>query len=191
VDAHRSDSGGSGDITQDQEQHGLGKTEDHHREHPVKAARAGAAAVVTVGVATLLLERRRLRSAGQAGPPSESDSRWHAVTVFRPREEMWPDGRVPDPLAALGSSVEIDLRPAPGGKGTEVRARLRDRTPGGAAAGKDAVRRLRRALRESKQVIEVGEVLLVDPVPHGERKRTPMGAAVEFATDRAPEEGLL
>jgi len=188
VDAHRSDSGGSGDITQDQEQYGLGRTEEHRREHPVKAARAGAVAVVTVGVAALLLEGRRLRSAAQAGPPSSS-SGWHAVTVFRPREEIWPDGRVPTPLAALGSSVEIDLRPAPGGKGTEVRARLR--TPGGAVAGKDAVRWLRRALRESKQVVEVGEVLRVDPVPHGERKRTPTGAAVEFATDRGPEEGSL
>ena len=40
-------------------------------------------------------------------------------------------------------------------------------------------------------VVEVGEVLRVDPVPHGKRKPTPQGAALEKAADLAPKEGVL
>jgi hypothetical protein len=50
---------------------------------------------------------------------------------------------------------------------------------------------LRAALREAKQLIEVGEVLRVDPVPHGRRKATPTGALVDVATRRSNEEGVL
>jgi len=163
----------------------------------MRATLAGAVAAIAAGGAVVLVERNRQRSASQAGPSSGSEPRWHSVTVDRPREELWPDGRVPAPLAALGSSVEIELHDAPGDKGTEIRARLQagaddGRSPRGRGESREErVRRLRRALREAKQLVEVGEVLRVDPTPHGRRARTPLGAVVEVATDRAPEEGLL
>ena len=68
--------------------------------------------------------------------------------------------------------------------------------PGAASAaarlsGNDPRQRVRAALREAKQLIEVGEVLRVDPAPHGRRSPTPTGAVVEAATKRAGGEGLL
>ncbi len=103
----------------------------------------------------------------------------------------------PGPLAELGDLVEVEVRPAPAGKGSELRARLRTPEPSGAAsaaarlAGNDPRQRVRAALREAKQLIEVGEVLRVDPTPHGRRAATPGGALADLATDRAPGEGLL
>ena len=108
-----------------------------------------------------------------------------------------PDGRVPDPLAELGDLVEVEVRPAPGGRGSELRARLRGSEPSGAASaaarlsGDDPRQQVRIALREAKQLIEVGEVLRVDPTPHGQRKSTPTGAVVDLATKRAEGEGVL
>ncbi|MCU0154131.1 hypothetical protein N8H10_15265 [Curtobacterium flaccumfaciens pv. poinsettiae] len=78
----------------------------------------------------------------------------------------------------------MEARPAPGDRGTELRARFRGGAP-------DARGRLRAALREAKQLIEVGEVLRVDPVPHGRRKATPTDALVDVATRRSNEEGVL
>ena len=108
-----------------------------------------------------------------------------------------PDNRVPTPLAELGDLVEVEVRQAPGGKGTELRARLRTPEPSGVASaaarlsGDDPRQRVRAALREAKQLIEVGEVLRVDPTPHGRRTPTPTGAIVEAATKRAAGEGVL
>jgi hypothetical protein len=50
---------------------------------------------------------------------------------------------------------------------------------------------LRSALRRAKQLIEVGEVLAVDPTPHGKRSATPGGLALEAVTRRTPKEGVL
>ena len=50
--------------------------------------------------------------------------------------------------------------------------------------------RLRSALRRAKQVIEVGEVLAVDPAPHGKRSPTPGGALLEAWTRVAPKAGV-
>jgi hypothetical protein len=108
-----------------------------------------------------------------------------------------PDDRLPAPLAELGDLIEVETRPAPGGKGTELRARLRSAEPTGAASaaarlsGDDPRQRVRAALRAAKQLIEVGEVLRVDPAPHGHRPPTPAGRLVEFATERAPGGGVL
>ena len=88
-----------------------------------------------------------------------------------------PDSRVPGPLAELGDLVEGEVRPASGGKGSELRARLRSPEPTGAASaaarlsGDDPRQQVRAALRQSKQLIEVGEV--------------------ELATKRAAGEGVL
>jgi hypothetical protein len=142
------------------------------------------------------IQRRLGGDATQAGD-TEPRSRWRSVTINRSAEEVMPAGRVPEPLAALGDRIEVRVRTAPGGKGTELAARLRQSEPAGLGSvssrvsGDDPRQKVRSALREAKQLIEVGEVLRVDPVPHGTRTATPTGKLVEVATRRAGGEGLL
>jgi hypothetical protein len=160
--------------------------------------RVATTAVVAGGVAAAVVVRQlQRRVLGGAGPAAEPRSRWRAVTINRRPEEVMPESRVPGPLAELGDLVEVEVRAAPGGKGSELRARLRSLEPTGVASaaarlsGDDPRQRVRSALREAKQLIEVGEVLRVDPTPHGRRTATPTGALVEAATKRAGGEGVL
>jgi hypothetical protein len=130
--------------------------------------------------------------AGAARPPA---SGWLAVTLDRGPAEIDVTS-LPAPLAAYGDRIETRVRPAPGDKGTELAVRLTGRSTGRASAparlaGSDPQAELRSALREAKQLIEVGEVLRVDPTPHGKRNATPAGAALEAATKRAPKGGVL
>ena len=146
----------------------------------------GGAAVVTAGAVALLVTRRTRATGPGAGRAEAPRSRWWSVTIDCPPGQVVPGDRIPPALAALGDGIEVDVRPAPGDKGTELRARPRsergeDPDPG----------RIRAALREAKQMIEVGEVLRVDPTPHGRRTPTPTGAFVELMTSRANKEGLL
>lgn len=155
-----------------------------------------AAAMVTAGGAAVVLARRLRRRSRAYGSSTAAEprSRWRAVTIHRGLEEVMPDGRVPEPLARLGDLVEVEVVPAAGDKGTELRARLRSPEPGSVVdrvSGRDPRQQLRSALREAKQLIEVGEVLRVDPVPHGKRTPTPTGWLVERATKRASGEGVL
>lgn len=157
----------------------------------------GTAALAVGGGAVVLVRQLQRRAGGGSGEAAEPRSRWRAVTINRAPDEVMPDNRRPGPLAELGDLVDVEVRAAPGGKGTELRARLKSPEPTGvtsAAArlsGKDPRQRVRAALREAKQLIEVGEVLRVDPTPHGRRSATPTGAVVEAATKRAGGEGLL
>jgi uncharacterized membrane protein len=158
-------------------------------------SRVVSTAVVAVGGAAVMLVRQlQRRVAAGAGSAAEPRSRWRAVTINRSPDEVMPDSRVPGPLAALGDLVEVEVRAAPGGKGSELRARLRRPEPTGAASaaarlsGDDPRQQVRAALREAKQLIEV---LRVDPTPHGRRTPTPTGAVVELATKRAAREGVL
>lgn len=134
---------------------------------------------------------RRLQQVVGGNPSAPADvdarSRWHKVTINRGPEEVLPDGRLPAPLAALGDGVEVEVTPAPGDKGTELAARLRDT----AETGSGPRQQVRSALREAKQLIEAGEVLCVDPTPHGHRPATAGGAIVETATKHAGGEGAL
>jgi len=153
---------------------------------------------------------------------SVDDLRWHSVTVNAPMEEVVPDRRLPQPLADLGASVEVRVRPAPDAKGTELHARPvegggrgEDARPGGTSAGstsaggtavgggigeggegpaaraqrRELVRRIRAALRVSKQLIETGEVL--QPDRPGTAKPTPLDAPVRYLTRHGREEGRL
>ncbi|MGY1787652.1 hypothetical protein [Geodermatophilus sp. SYSU D00698] len=138
--------------------------------------------------ATLLrrLQHVRVPGAGQASAtddPEVAARRWRAVTVLREPGEV--SAALPAPLAALGDRVEVRTTPAPGDRGTELAARFRG-TP-----TEDEVGELRAALRESKALLEVGEVLRMEPQPHGRRAATPQGAALEGAAQAAPEEGVL
>ena len=148
--------------------------------------RSTTAVLAAVGTAAAGVVARRLsrRTVGGSSSEAEPRSRWRAVTVNRPADRVMADGRVPAPLAALGDTVEVEVRPAPGDKGTELGARLR-------APGSGSPEDLRAALREAKQLIEVGEVLRVDPAPHGRRAHPPAGAAIDAATRHAGGEGVL
>jgi hypothetical protein len=141
---------------------------------------------------------RRVRSAvdrsgardAAAGQPA---SGWLVVTVFREPAEI-DLAALPAPLAELGDRVEVRVQPAPDGKGAELAARLRDGSSSGSAVdrlrGNDPEAGVRSALRQAKQIIEVGEVLAVDPAPHGERTATPGGVLLERWTKAAPQAGV-
>jgi len=145
------------------------------------------------------LVRRLQGAASNAFIPTDAEprSRWRSVTINRGPDEIMPGGQPPGPLAALGDLIEVQVRPAPGGKGTELAARLRTAEPAGprsataSDSGDDPREQVRSALRQAKQLIEVGEVLRVDPQPHGHRPPTPTGKLVESATRHAGGKGVL
>ena len=144
------------------------------------ATLAGAAAVVA-GAAPAA--RKLLRA---ARPAAEDLNRWHAVTVLCPPKEV--EARRDTPLAALGDAVEVSVTPAPGERGSEVRARL---SPS-AAAGDDAGERLeelRTALRETRQVLEIGWVVNADR-PTTTRP-TPLDAPLRAAIAHGKGRGRL
>jgi hypothetical protein len=141
-----------------------------------------AAAAVGVGLVVRQVRRSRVRApADDTG--AEPRNRWRAVTVYKQPDEIAPGGVLPQPLADLGDSVEVRITPAPGGKGTELAARPRDE-----AGSAEAVRS---ALRKSKQLLEVGEILRVDPQPAGHRPPTPAGKVLDAVTSRAGGQGVL
>jgi hypothetical protein len=149
------------------------------------AARAGGSVVRQVRSA---IDPSAARPAGASQPASG----WLVVTVFREPSEI-DTAELPAPLAELGEQIEIRVRPAADGKGTELAARLRDQRSGSAPrrlTGSDPQADLRSALRRAKQLIEVGEVLAVDPAPHGKRTATPGGVLLEAWTKVAPKAGV-
>jgi hypothetical protein len=155
-----------------------------------------AAAAVGVGVIIREVSRgSRVRVGAAAnGTDTESRSRWRAVTVYKPPGEIAPDGVLPPPLAELGDSIEVRITPAPGGKGTELAARLKDAGEPSAAArltGQDPWEAVRSALRRSKQLLEVGEVIRVEPQPTGHRTSTPAGKVIDAVAGRAGGQGVL
>lgn len=140
---------------------------------------AVAAGGASVAAAALLILRRRARMTQPI--PRDERTRWRAVTIARPADEL---AMLPAPLAELGDAVEVQRSEAPGGRGTELRARLR---AGGSLTADD----LRIALRRSKQLVEAGEIAVVDPHPHGHRRRTPQGLALDIAAAAAEGKGIL
>jgi hypothetical protein len=149
-----------------------------------RAARAGGSLVRQVRSS---IDRSSTRPADVGEPASG----WLVVTVFRELSDV-ETMEVPAPLAEFGDQIEVRVRPAPGGKGAELAARLPDRESGTAVnrlSGTDPQSELRSALRRAKQLIEVGEVLAVDPAPHGKRTPTPGGALLEAWTKVAPKAG--
>lgn len=143
------------------------------------------------------LKHRLTPAQGAEGDQGESEERWLVVTIDRPVEEVAPGGHLPQPLVELGDRIEVELRPAPGDRGTELAARSREPVPSGVGAaaatikGDDPRQAVRSALRQSKQLVEVGEVMRLDPAPHGSRPATPGGKLVELAASRSGGEGVL
>jgi hypothetical protein len=143
--------------------------------------------------------RAALRAAASMTPglrtASDRAIRWHVVTVNRAAFDVAPDGVLPAPLADLGDAIEVQIRPAPGDRGTELAARWRNGEPSGLAgsaarlSGDDPRQRIRSALRQSKQLLETGEILRAHSPPT--TRRTPGGRVMEFVTTRAGGEGRL
>ena len=153
-------------------------------------------AVALAGLGTgVVVARRYLRKTPAVRSLREPKDRWLVLTVDRSQEEIAPNNVWPQPLADLGDAVEIELRRAPADRGTEIGVRQRE--PGANSgvvsriAGNSEIQQIRSALRKTKQLLETGEVLKVDPQPHGERKSTPGGALIAVATQRAGREGVL
>jgi hypothetical protein len=134
------------------------------------------------------LQHLRLPGVGQASvtdDPETSARRWRAVTVLCEPARLGTGATLPAPLAQFGDRLEVRVTPAPGDRGTELAARFRG------PVTEEEIGRLRAALREVKQLIEVGEVLRVEPQPHGRRAATPQGEALDGMTAQAPKEGVL
>ena len=106
----------------------------------------GAAAAVGAGAVTAALLRRSARGVGPT---------WFAVTVrAEPADLEGPDR--PDELARLAERHEVRITRAPGGRGSQIMVR---------ATGSD----VREEVRALKQLLETGEVLLVEGQPEGRR----------------------
>ena len=125
----------------------------------------------------------RAFSANGGAVGGERADHWLVVTVNRPPQEVRAGNDLPGPLAGLGDEVEVRIRPAPADKGTEISARPRG------SSSKDYRQKVRKALREAKQILETGEVLSPDWPPT--TKDTPGGKLLGTATSRSRREGLL
>ncbi|MGS0684628.1 hypothetical protein ACVBEQ_05670 [Nakamurella sp. GG22] len=158
------------------------------------SAMGHAAAAVGHAGGTLVHKLRSLFGSASGRPAGEAEpaSGWLVVTVVcEPPEINTAD--LPAPLAEFGDRIEVRVRPAADSKGTELAAHLRDRVSSGTEvsrlSGADPQADLRSALRKAKQLIEVNEVLVVDPAPHGKRPDTPGGVLLESFTKAAPKAG--
>ncbi|MEU8814999.1 hypothetical protein [Actinoplanes sp. NPDC048796] len=104
-----------------------------------------------------------------------SPRRTHVVTVNRPLSE------VPPRLRELADSVEITLSDAPGDRGTEISVRVPDGSP--VSEGE-----VRRALRETRSLVEVGDVLLPS---RPTTEKTLANRPLRKVTEHGREGGLL
>src|SRR5688500_2883074 len=88
---------------------------------------------------------------GRAGKAERDAQRWLVVTVEGAPGRVTGGGQLPGPLAELGGSVEVEVRPGPGDWGTEILARpaAASSSP---AANRDLRDQIRSALRQTKQL---------------------------------------
>ncbi|MDN3352101.1 hypothetical protein [Actinomadura sp. DC4] len=115
-------------------------------------------------------------------------NRWIMVTVNCSPQRLASRSDLPEPLTRLGDAVDIKVCPAPGDRGTELGARLRElprtRVPGmvDRRPEEDPRRMVERALREAKAMIEAGEVLRPDWPPSPQPSQ--VGDLLEFSGRR-------
>ncbi|MCO7191496.1 hypothetical protein [Pseudonocardia sp. McavD-2-B] len=115
----------------------------------------------------------------------DGPGRWLVVTVYRKAEDVRTQVDDSGPLSRMRGEIELTVRPAPGDKGTELAARPTTSDDGQV----DARRRLRAALRETKSILECGEV--VEPSRPGSSHPGPAGHLLRAVTARAWGEGRL
>ncbi|MDB5182164.1 MAG: hypothetical protein JWP13_927 [Candidatus Saccharibacteria bacterium] len=118
---------------------------------------------------------------------NDAVGRWHTITVNVPVAEAIPNGTLPEPLNRISDMIEIDIRPTPDATGTEIAARL-NATEDGIDRQK-AVRKVRKALRESQMIIETGEILMPDRGKTTEP--TLLNAPIRYFTNNRFGEGRL
>jgi len=136
----------------------------------------------------------RLKERVRPGGGDDDAHHWLVVTIDRTEAEIAPAGLLPAQLADLGPAVEVEMRPAPGNRGTElaVRANRQAEQTSAGPSGPDVSRgRLRQVLRQVKQVAEVGEVLIAEPRPEGRRPATLAGKLTDKAEQKSDQEGVL
>lgn len=150
--------------------------------------KGAAAAAAALAAGTKIVQKMMDKApAGWPGAEGKSDpDRWRGVTVYRTREEVGTD--LPEPLARLGDAIEVRMETAPGDRGTEIYARL---TGDGSEKidDLDPLEALRIALREAKQLLEVGYVL--EPDRNTTSEPTALNAPLRKATEHARGEGRL
>jgi hypothetical protein len=136
--------------------------------------------VIAVGRRTAGMLSERTRAGGHEDP-----ARWRVVTIYRPIEEL--QDRLPVPLAELGDAYEVEVRQGPDSKGTEVSARLAPSHLVGLKDPGPALRRLRSALRQSKQLAEFGWIHEANTTSTTET--TPVNVPLRMALRQADGEG--
>ncbi|MBC6457337.1 hypothetical protein [Actinomadura sp. HBU206391] len=124
----------------------------------------------------------------QPGRDRSGRNRWMMVTINCAPERLSSRADLPEPIARLGDAVDIKIARAPGDRGTELGARLREAPPSGMSGiasritGDDPRRTVAKALRHSKSLIETGEVMRPDWPPS--THPTPTGKLLELAGRR-------
>jgi hypothetical protein len=151
---------------------------------------AAAVAVGAVGAAVGLVARTLVKQRGDGDGDGRHPEGWKSVTVLGDPDAF--ERAYPAPLARIADALDVRLETAPGDKGFEVHARVREGADVQAVIGdEDPDRALRTALRDAKQLVETGEVLRATPRPHGHRPTTLLGKVVDAAEDKAKGEGVL
>ncbi|HEX8095085.1 hypothetical protein [Jatrophihabitans sp.] len=149
---------------------------------------------VRLGLSARALRRRSSLTSEPTAEETFSDPfRWQTVTILAAPQEIARDGRLPEPLAELAEFIDIRIEPAPGDRGSQLSARTKlAHTPDSTLwKGKDLSRQVHSALRHAKQLIEVGEVLSVEPQPAGKRRQPATGLLMELTPGDADQEGVL
>ena len=140
----------------------------------------GAVAVAALATTVQQATKQARKALAPHDPPgwgrAGEGRRTHVVTVNLPMTEVAPGGEAPSALREL-PGVTVDVREAPGGKGTEL-----------AVTGDDHMA-IRRALRDTKARLEVGEV--VQAAAEGSAESTLLNAPLRAATAHAKEGGRL
>jgi hypothetical protein len=157
-------------------------------------AAAGATAADTVSAAASVAKSLGSRYLGGVPGDAKPHNRWLAVTINCSPARLSRDN-LPEPVARLTDRAEVSIRPAPGGRGTELAMRLLHPPPTGVTgmaarfSGEDPRQRLRSALRDAKSLIETGEVIHPDtpPTTHA----TLAGKLMDFAISTSAGEGRL
>jgi hypothetical protein len=142
---------------------------------------------LTVGMAVLREVVRTVRHRRAVRRTPLADSRWLAVTVGADPDRVAADARVRRALDLPG--LQVRIKPARGGRWTEIAARPPAADPGltSRIAGNDPRQIARRALRHAKSLIETGEVLRTEPT----RPRTRGGKLIDAIARRSGGEGRL
>lgn len=118
------------------------------------------------------------------GRTDDGPERPLAVTVYRPYDELVEELGRPDAAAlrCLDDDAELELTPAPGTFGTEVRLRRTSHSHGSRAQA-------RQGLRATKQVLETGATMPPDRAVT--RRPTLTSLPLEIAIRRAGAGGRL